>query len=239
MRIVSALAISFLAVQIMSAAPMCGTGSLSSYLSLDPAGCSIGSSNFTNFTLLSLPTGATAINAANVIVNPVNVAFNPQLSFSVSTTAGPGDFLDILFGYVVSGAPLVGTSVSASGNLVSGDGTLTVVQDNCVGGTFDPQSLSGCSGSASSLILFDIGFDSQTSAQSGFSSVPTLGVVTDIALVGGATGSVSLDSVTTGFQTVPEPGSLFVTACGLGALLYARLNARRKKASVATQEQRS
>jgi hypothetical protein len=238
MRTSLLVAIMLVAIGTCSAAPMCGSGSLSTYLGLGSDGCSIGSSTFNQFSLLELPFGATAIDAAGINVTPVTDSNNPGFTFTINGSASAGQLLEILLGYVVTGGPIAGNTISMTGNSVIGDGAVTVVEDKCIGGVFAPMSVTGCTGLADTLILFDIGIDAQTSARLTFPTVMMLGVVTDIAIDGGLGGSGALGSVTTQFQTIPEPSSVLITGGGVGALLLAMRRSKHRKAMKWVEKER-
>ncbi len=224
----TAMALLWAAMIPTSAAPMCGTGTLSSYLALGVGGCNVGSSTFTGFELLGLPPGATGINPMSVGVLPTNIAYAPQLTFTVNQNAASGQLFELLFGYKVAGAVITGQTNSLSGSFASGGGLVTVVGDSCADGVFAPQSFSGCSGTSSTSILVDDGFFPTTSQQVLFSGAKLLNVVTDIVVDGGAGGAASLTSVTTQLQTVPEPASILITAAGLSMLLFARFQTKKE-----------
>lgn len=208
----------------------CTSGTLSSFIALGSTGCTIGGNQFANFTTLDVSTGATAISPDDITVNFLNGPSGPGLVFQLNLNAGPGDVLEVLISYQVTGIPLIGNSLSIAGAAATGDGAVTAVEDKCLDGTFGNGVL-GCTGTPDTLIVFSIEFDSLLSDQLTFQAVPTIGIVTDIVIDGGPSGTASLGSVTNQFSTaptqaVPEPASLLLFGSGVCALNLLRRSRR-------------
>lgn len=207
----------------------CAMGSLTSYIDLGSTGCTVGDSLFSEFFTLALPTGATGVSTDDILVNPLTGLSIFGLEFQVNFSAGPGELVEALIAYQVTNTAFSAALLSMAGSAVDADGAVTAVEDLCLGGIlFFPGACFGGI-AANPLIVFDIGLDSETSAQLSFAPSGLIGVVLDIGVDGGLGGSGSLASATTQFETqslaVPEPPSAWLALagiCGLG-LLRSRL----------------
>lgn len=204
------------------AAP-CTTSTLAAYLGLGSSGCTIGSFRFSDFGLLTPPTGS--IPFRSVTVTPVAVGMSIGLDFGVSAGAGAGVLLDDLISYRISGigASLDGASLFFTGSSTTGDGAVTVVENLCVGGLFlGADGVSGCSGTPRNLIVVDTFGSTDPLMSLAFLSALSLAVVTDIGVDGGTAGSASLISASNRFRIaasrVPEPSPLLLVVAGLLAL---------------------
>ena len=210
-----------------AAAPICGTGTLQSYIALGSEGCMIGDNRFFGFTSAQVPDGATAVLPAAVGVVPLNIPLNPGLRFDVNLNAGARQWLDIVIGYNVTGAPIVGNTLSMSGASVTGDGAVTVVEDKCLNGSFAAAGPFACTGTAAGLVTYAVVGEAMLVDSLRFAPVNRIGVFKDIGVDGGLAGSASLISATNTFQVVPEPSTVCLT--GAGALLLAAARVRRRR----------
>lgn len=210
MRIALLLAVAVLSLSLSGpalAAP-CASGTLQDYIDLG-AGCTIGGVTFSNFTELTPPIGATAISPAAIGVTPLSSPSNPGLLLTLDITATAGQFLDAFFGFGVSDT-LTGASLTMAGATATGDGAVTVIEDLCRGAAFIGVV---CPGDSTTQIVFATELDSDTVEATSFPGVGLLGVLADIGVDGGPTGSAELATVTLRFETgtaaaVAEPSSL-------------------------------
>jgi hypothetical protein len=198
------------------AAP-CLPGSLASYVALGGGGCSIGNALFFNFVDLPLQGGAAPIADFSGLVNPVDSG-HPGFRFNVNGQAAAGDLLERVIGYSLSGPGFIGNQLILTGNSVTSDGAITVIEDKCLGAAFGLGQF--CSGVDAQLVGFDLGPLGQSLNDSlTFAARPLLGVIVDITLDGGSAGAAGLASATTQFTPqltpVPEPATLTLLALGL------------------------
>jgi hypothetical protein len=206
-------AVFFLSFASAAWGAQCLPGTLYGYINFGSAGCTIGSTLFSDFASLGIPNGAVQIDPSAVDVIPLNGSNGPGLTFIVDTTASAGDFFDVMIGYLVSNSTFSGITLSMTGSSVTGDGSVTTIEDICLGGAFGGT----CGGILSTLILFDIVGENDTVEQLTFPSVTSIGVIKDIGIDGGPSGTGSLQSVTNEF-TVQEPATIMLVAAGLGYL---------------------
>jgi len=206
------LIVTLLAASSASAIPLCTPGSLSNYLGLGPTGCTIGNTLYTDFGLLPSPPGATQVLPANIGITPLSTPGHTGFEFGLNLNAGSGELLEFLLAFNVSGAAIARNTISLTGATAAGDGAVTLVEDKCLGGTFNPGSFIGCSGIPATLIAFAIEVDAELLQQLVFAPTGLIGVVADIAVDGGPNGTASLTSASVMFQaqTVPEPGTLLL-----------------------------
>ena len=204
-----------------SMAASCASSTLTSYIGLGSAGCTIGSYRFSDFKLLEQPTGAVPFSA--ISVNPFGSAGSVGLDFGVDARVGPGSLLENLISYRVTGigSTLIGASLFFSGSGSSGDGVASVVENLCVAGLFlGADGVSGCSGSAQNLIVVDVGGSPDPLMSLAFAAVGSLAVVTDLAIDGGSDGTAQLGSASNRFlagapAAAPEPGPIALLLAGL------------------------
>jgi hypothetical protein len=211
---------------IAFAAPACLPGSLQDYINLGPGGCSIGDAQFFDFVDLGPLSGATPVLPDAVAVIPFGGPYNAGFDFALGVAAGPGEFLESRFSYTLQTLfPMVGgASLGMAGSSATGDGVTTVVEDFCLGEAF---IFDFCFAGTSTLIVFDIGTDQSLSQQLGLPLLTTVGMMKDIAVDGGLSGSASVATVRNQFSLVPEPDS--VLTMGLGLLAIACFVARRRR----------
>jgi hypothetical protein len=217
------------------AAPLCGADSLTNYLSL--GSCSIGGATFSNFSLVTpLPTGANAVSTNSVIVLPFNTTTSVGFQFLFDVTSTSFQLNELLFGYLASASGFTDATVSIPGATASGDGSVTAVQDLCIGGAFTTGSLDGCPAAQDANIAFAIDGDQSLSETLSFGSVALLGIVNDIAVDGGLNGLAALrggfSNSFTVAQPVAEPATVTLIATGLAWALRARQRQRRRQSEL-------
>ena len=216
------------------AAPVaCVQGTLSEYFALSDA-CTVGAFQFRNFAQLTTqPAGSSPMSPDGVQVMPVASG----LAFGVDVSARPGELLEILFGYDVTGSGIAGAGLSLSGASAAGDGAVTAVKNFCEGGRFDPGELTGCTGTGDALIAAALdGLEDLNQSLTILPTVALLGIVDDIAIDGGVDGSASLQGSVTnqfvgGANPVPEPASAVLVASGILGLLRSRVRGVRRRIS--------
>lgn len=188
---------------------------LASYLALGPAGVTIGSTTFSNFTLEPLQTGATQI-PTSILVNPINLFGMPTLEFIVQQTAAAGQLFELKLSYKVQDVSIVGAGVAFDLATASGDAAVT--------GTLDIDGPVPQPGTF--IAVASAGF-STPSEQGSFPSVAALFAHTDLVVDGGFSGQGSVRSVRNNFQVVPEPSTALY---GLGTLALCATRRLRRRA---------
>jgi hypothetical protein len=201
----------------MCSAATCTGGTLSDYLGLGSAGCTIGAATFANFQTLSGITGATPIATLDVNVNPGGGSFGATLTFATNQTASAGGLLESIFTFDVSGPSYSGASLALSNSSETADGAVTGLENFCAGGSFGPDGVSGCSGMAGSLLTLD-GIQNQDQTLLGPNSF--IQVTDDFTLDAGLGGSATGGTLTDSFTATPEPSTFFllglVSLIGMG-----------------------
>lgn len=205
------------------AVPLCTSSTLDAYIT--QGSCVIDSLMFSDFELLGIPGGATPISADQITVNPLNDVSGIGLAFLFDAHAN-GDFLDVSFGYNVTGS-ISGVTLAMTGASATDDGSVTAIKNFCVDATF--------SFNCPALIVsaFDpaLGLDDLIEA-TAFPATLLLGIIDDIG-VDGTFGTAALSgSVTNRFaagaiQPVPEPATLLLVGTGV-AIVLRRHRVRRR-----------
>jgi MYXO-CTERM domain-containing protein len=198
----------------------CTSGTLSSYIALGSGGCTIGVDELSNFQTLAGETDATAIDTAGINVTPSGGSFAPSLGFASSQTASANSLLEAIFTYTISGPSYYSASLALTNSSETVDGAVTDIENFCAGGGFGPDGVSGCTGSAGSLVALD-GF--QNTDGSGLGPVLSINVTNDFTLDGGTAGSASGGTFTDSFAATPEPSNLLLGMLGLALAAGARL----------------
>lgn len=199
------------ASQLTFASPACASDSLSGYIALGAGGCTTGTDVLSDFSVLSGITGVTPIAPASISLSPFGSAAAPGLATSLNVSASAGTVLEALFTYRISGNSYADSAIALSHSSESGDGAVTGLQNFCANGTFGPDGVSGCTGTPGSLLTLD---GVQNTDATSFSAASFLSVTDDFTVDGGLAGSASGGTLSNQFSTVPEPGSILLTAAG-------------------------
>ena len=214
----------FSAASVM-AAP-CTSGSLQSYINLGSSGCGLGTTQFNNFVIAPGIAGATAINPNSINVTPGGGPFNYTFMFGLNQTANPGDLLQSLFRFSVTGSSLTQASIAINpASSVLGDGAITGILDICPNGMFAGNSPSGCGTASQSAVAFLTSSDAMLFDSRSFSGARSFDIFVDLTADGGSSGTASFVSATVGVSDVPEPSVIWLSGVGialLGALRHRR-----------------
>ena len=201
------------------AAP-CVIGSLESYVT-GAVSCSVGTVDFTNFTIESGQSGATPIDPANVLITPGGTPFQPLFLLTLNEAATAGELLELIFRVQAAGV-LTASSVALNSPVVTGDGAVTAILDVCAGGTFAGPGPTGCSGPQGTALAAALEGFNDNSGPVTFPPSSFFDIFYDVAIDGGLSGSASLASASLAVDAnaadVPEPTALVLVSCGLAAL---------------------
>jgi hypothetical protein len=208
------------------AAPCVG-GGLASYLGLGAGGCTIGNTQFSDFSLPLLGTGVTGIDTSAVTVVPIG-GTAPGFSFLIPQQAAATDLFGLRIGFNAFGLPGFGfTSALATlaGATATGDGVTTFIGDLCLGQPFTSADTLACAGIQDALVTLATDGFSMTDDTRSFAFVSAIGVVADFAVDGGLAGTASLGGGDLRFAAavVPEPGTAALLAIAFGTLVLVRL----------------
>ena len=206
----------------------CAAGSLSSYIALGAAGCSMGHVVFIDFAFSTLAVGGGAIpiSPSDVNVTPAQIGENYQLSFSSAGFSVSGsEFVTYLLAYTVDPHPILTFSDDLLTNTPVAPGIVSITTNLCLTAPF---AGAVCPGSTASVTVFHDGVTPQTFDSVSFPAVPpitVLGVRNEISLeANGASADFSSLTNTVGF--VPEPGSWLLAASALTGILFSRRRRR-------------
>ena len=211
----------------------CSGGTLATYIGLGGVGCQIGSNTVSGFaSLTTIPTGATAVAAANIVVTPVlsgPLGFGIDLGLNLAAT--PNKFLDFLVSYRVTGNSYRNTSLLVNG-VPPRDGVLSGITNICRNGTF-PSGIGSCtSGPDLTLVAAQFAGDPLQTDTVAFLPASSLAVITDVGIDTGSVGTLSQVSVGNRFlvapAAVPLPSVLTLLIAGLGGMGMSRRYGHRR-----------
>jgi hypothetical protein len=224
MRRPAILVIAFIAaVPSLAAAAPCTVGSLTEYVALGDAGCTVGGATLSGFTAGPSLAGGTALNPATVVVTP----FSLGVDFGIDARADANEITGALIHYLFGGPAidtirlsLSGSSASAAASPDDTGGVVTAIGQTCAGATLtgsgpgDPGF--SCPTPVDLVVLHDalgaIALDQATFGPASF-----FDVFVDISLDGGTGGTASLAGPvrTTFVEPIPEPSLLVLMSAGL------------------------
>jgi len=193
----------------------CASGTLASYIGLGAAGCTVGANTFFDFQTVPGTARATTISTGAVSLSPLGGSFNPGLSTTVNVSAAANSLLETIFTYQVSGQSYASDAITLGGASETGDGGVTYTQNYCFGGTFGPDGVTGCTGTAGALVTLD---GVQNSASATVAQASLVSITDDLVLDGGTMGSASGAVATDQLAAVPEPGSIWLV--GMAVLAF-------------------
>ena len=207
------------------AAP-CSPGNLQNLIDLRADGCQVGAVTFSNFQIVPGQTDATVISPAQVRFTPGGSAFNPSLMLTLQNPiATTGRFLESIFRFSVSGAPLTEASIAVTGSATR-DGLVLGVLNVCPGARFTSNAIDGCPPAVTAIALLN------SEESTGRLLASFFDVFVDLTLDARPRGTATLTSATVGISAergavaaIPEPSAALMLAAGLAAL--AGLKARR------------
>lgn len=204
------LAILVLGSPSLAVAAPCLVDTLANYVTLGASGCSLAGAQASNFVApLSGQTGFTAIDPSSILVTPDANPLLPGFSFTLNSTTA--DRLESFFRFSLQGINAVAQTLTMADSAQSGDGSVSVVEDLCSGGSFDPSQPTNCSGTAlGPLITLHTATDLIPDDAAHFQISSFFDIFMDITLdgpggLGGGTASLGL--VRLQFTPVPEPAT--------------------------------
>jgi hypothetical protein len=227
-----------LACTVARAAP-CISQSLDDYIALGAGGCTIGAVTFSDFSLATVFPPATALNSASVALSPSSSALGTGFSVSLGATApvsaSAGEFFSLRFGFNVTAAGLAGAYANLVNPIPLDDAAITLIEDFCTDAPFSDPSNLVCATAPLNLLAVAIDSFADNPVSAAFGPFGLLGVVADIGVDAGLTGSASLAGAELLFVAgatptpVPAPSTI---ALLLTALLPLAFLTRRRSAEV-------
>lgn len=179
----------------------CVPGTLSRFVNLGPAGCTIAGVTFGSFQSLPNLNLSIQIPTQSAIIAPLGTG-QPGFTVQVTANAQAGFLDELRFSFVVSGGTVTGSTITSANTSMTGDGAVTEIQDFCFGGQFgDAAVLTGCAGATGTLLDIAPG-----TMQAAFNPVSTVQVVADITVDGGTSGSASGGSFVNQFTATAGGG---------------------------------
>jgi hypothetical protein len=191
-------------------------------------------SNFTLPDVLSL--AASPIDAGAVLVTPVGGTAGAGLRLAIdddadatARSAAAGTFQALRLGFDVQGG-ITGALAALLGPVAIGDAAITLVTDFCLGAGFLDATNLVCAAPTQNLIAIAIDGFADNPVGTALGSVDLLGVVAEIGIDAGPTGSATLAGSELRFlqaAAVPSPSSLALLLLGATVAAGVRSMARR------------
>jgi hypothetical protein len=206
------------------AAP-CIAQQLDAYLALGSAGCEVGALRFSEFSAVDVLGPASPVDPATVALTPVAGPLGSgfALSFaagpSAGLAAGPGEFSSLRVGFNVRASGLNAAYGALTGPTASGDGVATLLEDFCLGTAFaDPANLACATAAGPTLVAIATELFTDPAMTLALPPVDFLGVVADIGVDGGLTGTSAIAGAELRFLAagaVPTPPMMLLLLFGL------------------------
>lgn len=208
------LAVLLLGGSSLAVAAPCMSGTLADYVTLGASGCSLLAGQARDFVApLSGQTGFNAIDPSSIFVTPITNPLLPGFTFTLKKTTA--DRLESFFRFSLQGLSSTGQTLTMAGAAATGDGSVSVVEDLCGGGSFNPTQPINCSGmTLGPLITLVTATDQFLTDAASFKAANFFNIFVDITLdgPGPTTGTATLGSVSLQFaaasSAVPEPATL-------------------------------
>jgi len=219
-----ASAAALLSFAIHASALTLSQGTLADYLALGPGGGTIGTTLFSNFSLLPIQNGAMAITPSLILITPIDLFGSPTLQFDLLDRGGNfasgssgaflafgGELFEMRIGYTVSALSITGAGVGLANASATGGGAVTA-QLGITGPVPPPGTLAA----------LETSFISIPADQAAFAPVTSLAVESDIVVDGGPGGQNGLASggrvsnrfSVAGVISVPDGGTTLVLLAG-------------------------
>jgi hypothetical protein len=207
----------------------CAASSLSNYIALGPAGCSVGHVVFLDFgfSVLAAGGGAVPVSASDINVTPMQIGEDYSLIFSSAGFSVSGsEFVTYFVAYTVDPHPIITFADTLAALSPVFPGLVSITTNLCLSAPF---AGAVCPGSPASVTVFDDGVNSQPSQSVAFPAVPpvnVLGVRNEIVLQANGA-SADFSSLTNTVGLVPEPGTWLLA----GSAVVIALSVRRRRPS--------
>ena len=203
-------------------ATACISGTLASYIALNPTGCTIGLFTFQNFSfaVTSSSGGPTLLTTSGINLTPYTDGTYGGVNFTGAFSLTGAKAVTYEIDYTIDPPPpiLHDLELDMFSETPVAPGTADITSTICAGALFVGVT---CSGTLTSATVYHHGsFGSLLQDVATFGATNIIDLRTSIALNGHITGSSDIKGF--GMVSNPEPGTLLLAAAGLGALIFAR-----------------